>query len=471
MTDTKVLLKRIADLRMRLEQAHAKKTQDNGGLQQGQPADVETTVRAGAWQNTLLDSVLREITADGQPAAAFPAKLTARAARLLHRGRDLLHDLRGLLEDPILQAEETDPLSSLHAETAAMLDVVLRTVQAFPPSPGAQLRLCQGLECTLALVEHRLGLLHASLSDRRAASDDLEKLTQLLRKAGAGQAVALAPFLEIGDSVVEDARANKPLRFLCAGAEDSAKFAAAHSLNVAQVLARLLLVDEEGRRRFDEVMLAALVHDAGLARVPAEILATPGPLTDEKRRILERHCAAGAAIVQQILPGGGLAVEAARDHHERVDGTGYPAGKKDLQLDPLVKLLAVCDVYAALCARRPYRPAHDTRTALTDTLLLADQGALDKNEAEKLLSLSFYPAGSAVELSDGSAAVVLGTHPGEVGLVNPAKPVVWLLHGPRHQALAMPLVVDLVLDGRSVVRGLGEEERRAELLGRYPALI
>ncbi|MCI0379436.1 MAG: HD domain-containing protein [Gemmataceae bacterium] len=471
MTDTKALLKKIADLRMRLDQAQAKKTQNAGATGQAQSADVETKARAGAWHNILLDSALREIAVDAQRPPALPAKLTARAARLLHRGRDLLHDLRGLLEDPILQAEETDPLCSLHAQTAAMLDVVLRTVQAFPPSPGAQLRLCQGLECTLELVEHRLGLLHASLSDRRAANDALEKLTHLLRKAGAGQQIALPSLLEIGDSVVEDARANKPLRFLCAGAEDSAKFAAAHSLNVAHVLARVLLRDAEECRRLDEAMLAALMHDAGLARVPAEILATPGPLTDEQRRIMERHCAAGAAIVQQFLPGGGLTLEAARDHHERVDGTGYPAGKKELQLDSVVKLLAVCDVYAALCARRPYRSAYDTRTALTDTLLLADQGALDKNEAEKLLTLSFYPAGSAVELSDGSAAIVLGAHPGEVGLLNPAKPVVWLLHGPRHQALSMPHVVDLVLEGRSVVRGLGDEERRAELLGRYPALI
>src|SRR5207244_3041335 len=124
-----------------------------------------------------------------------------------------------------------------------------------------------------------------------------------------------------------------------------------------------------------------------------------------------------------------------------------------------------------LATRRPYRPAHDTRTALTDTLLLADRGALDRGYAEKLLGLSFYPVGSVVELNDGAAGYVVATHPGRHGIDNPARPILSLFTGPGGQVLALPRVVNLVEDGRTIVRSLPMGERRRVLLGKYPELI
>ncbi len=157
-----------------------------------------------------------------------------------------------------------------------------------------------------------------------------------------------------------------------------------------------------------------------MLRVPAEILAHPGPLSDEQRRAVEAHCHAGVNLVAPLLLDSPWLAEAVRGHHERLDGTGYPDGLRDFQIKPLTRLLAVCDVYASFCTRRPYRPARETRTALTDTLLLADQGQLDRHYAECLLHLSFYPIGSVVELADGAVGVVVATptaapRPGQSG--------------------------------------------------------
>src|SRR5262249_26344964 len=151
--------------------------------------------------------------------------------------------------------------------------------------------------------------------------------------------------------------------------------------------------------------------------------------------------------------------------HERLDGTGYPAGLRELQVPPLARLLAVCDVYAALCAPRPHRPARETRTALTDTLLLAEQGALDRSCAERLLQLSFYPVGSVVELADGRVGLVVATPSGRWDLQSPARPVVALLTDGQGQPLPGPQHVDLAqCEGHSIVRTLSPEERR-DLLG------
>src|SRR5205085_669705 len=157
-------------------------------------------------------------------------------------------------------------------------------------------------------------------------------------------------------------------------------------------------------------VLAALLHDAGLLGIPVTILAQPGPLTDGHRRAIEGHARAGAELVARQLPAAADLGDVIASHHERLDGTGYPAGLRGHQVPALSRLLAVADVYGAMACPRPHRPAFDPRTALTDTLLLADRGLLDRTAAEGLLHLAFYPVGSVVELTDGSVGKVVATH-------------------------------------------------------------
>ena len=98
-------------------------------------------------------------------------------------------------------------------------------------------------------------------------------------------------------------------------------------------------------------------------------------------------------------------------HHERADGTGYPNGLTGADLPALGRLLRVADVYAALNEDRPHRPALDPRAALTEVLLMAEQGQVDRDFAEYLLHLAFYPVGTLVELTDGRTGVVAANHP------------------------------------------------------------
>ena len=121
---------------------------------------------------------------------------------------------------------------------------------------------------------------------------------------------------------------------------------------------------------------------------------------------------------------------------------------------------------------RPHRTALDTRTALADTLLLAEQGALDRYHAERLLQLSFYPVGSVVELADGALGVVVATPTGRRDLTSPARPVLALLTDPQGQCLPVPHHVDLAAcENRSIVRTVPKAERYTLLGSRYPQLV
>lgn len=472
MSDTKELLQKIAALRLRLDQAQGlvRDTRPATEESSGSPPALEEKVQRGGWHNSLLDGVLRGAEPAEKP--PLPARLSQRGARLVHRSRELLQQLKALAEDPILPLDTGDPLADLHRTTASMIDAVLRSVQTFPPSTSAQLRLSQGLEAVLDVVEERVSIIKAAMRQRSSETGRIERLADALRRIASGQAVTVKSLEQLAGEVRDDARQGLPLRFHPMTTDDPARAAAAHGLTVAQVLARLIEGDADWHGRDLEGIVAALVHDAGMVRLPADLIAQKGPLTEEQRRLVERHPLAGAQSLVKLWPGGGWAIDAAADHHERLDGTGYPKGKRNLHLADEVKLLAVCDVYAALASARPWRGPHEPRTALADTLLLADGGALDRKQAERLLRLAFYPPGSIVQLDDGSVALVVAPQTGERALTQPARPVVTVVREAIGQPPAAPRYLDLAQQSeRNIVRSLTPAERR-QIVGRqYPELV
>jgi hypothetical protein len=478
MTDTQALMGKIAALRQRLEQAQGLANEAGkvitalGADDGGRLEILQRRAANGAEHDVLLDASLRQLAGDDTAPRVLPTQLTARARRVLERGREHLGRLRTIADqvEGNLAADGSDePLDRLYRETAAMADSILRMVQAFPDSPSAQLRLCEGLEAILHVVAQRVALLTGALATRRGESERVETLAALLNGISSGSVRDVRPLVALAESLVAEANDGRPLRFVVTPAADVPRFVAGHALTVAGVAARLLRHDPELRSRSAEVTLAALVLDVGMLQVPAKLLTHAGPLDDAGRRAIEAHTRVGADMLRNQLPDSAWLAEAALAHHERGDGTGYPNGLREIQVSSLTRLLAVCDVYAALCSPRPHRAAFETRTALTDTLLMAEAGALDRQHAERLLALSFYPVGTAVELADGSVGVVVATHPGRVDLSLPARPVIALLVDGQGRPLATPIHFDLAeSESRSIVRSLPSPERRELLGGQFP---
>jgi HD-GYP domain-containing protein (c-di-GMP phosphodiesterase class II) len=476
MTDTQVLLGKISALRQRLQQAQglAQEAGSAAAALAGDPppaSQVQTLERLvddGAQQDTEMDRIARAVEGPRADERPLPRQLTARARRLLERGRQLLDALRHLADmfAPAGETDRGDPLAVYYRATAAMTDAALRMVPLFPDSATAQLSLCEGLEATLEVVASRLRLLNTSVARRRHENETIRQLTELLTALDAGQPVALEAFAALGDGILTDALESGPLRFLDGDATRPAHFVACHSLTVARIVARVVRHDSEWKGRSLDAILAALLHDAGMVQTPAAILAQSEPLNDDQRRAVEAHCRIGAGLVTKLAPDAPWLADAACTHHERLDGTGYPGGLRDSQISSLARLIAVCDTYAAMCTSRPQRPARETRTALADTLLLADQGVLDRHQAERLMQLSFYPVGSIVEMANGALGVVVAAPTTRREPTNPARPVVAVIVGTDGAALPSPRHLDLAqCDSHSIVRTLSATERR-EALGR-----
>ena len=99
--------------------------------------------------------------------------------------------------------------------------------------------------------------------------------------------------------------------------------------------------------------------------MPAEFLSRPGGLSETETRIIREHVAAGAAAIADIDFGGAIG-EMIGQHHERLDGSGYPAGLCGDQILPEARVLAVADVVEAMISHRPYRPALTIAEALAE---------------------------------------------------------------------------------------------------------
>jgi len=484
MTETQQLLSKIAALRQRLDQAQGLASEAGTAVAQllgGDGAslvDLRRQVEHGDDHDQALDTALKPL--GPREPSALPRQMSARARLLAERGRDLLLRLRGLADalGPDRPESRSDPRGVVYRQTVALTTTALRALAFLPDTITAQLPLCDGPAAILDVVHARLRTLEATVRADDAEAARVETLARLLRQVEQGQLTEIDPFVELANELVGQAEECLPLRLLDEDDADVDRFVAAHALNVAGVVARVARHAAAFRHRAIEPVLAALLMDVGLLRltaIDADLLLAaagygePGSLTEDERRAIERHTRDGEELVRPLQPDATWLAQAALQHHERLDGTGYPDGVKEYQLEPVARLLAVCDVYVTLAGQAASRHGAEPRTAMTDTLLLADQGLLDREFAEALLQLSFYPVGTMVELADGSVGVVAAV-PGRAGdAANPSRPVVLLLLEPGGSPLPLPRHLDLLqTDGHSVVRSLTPAERQRRVGRHFP---
>ena len=493
MIDTRQLLNKISAFRQRLESMpklvpESKLRPVLSEKTQPETPDeaLETRVRSGSRTQELLESSLRQVLPPNRNQDAIPRLLTARARRILLESRDHLTHIRALADHPLLQgppseiAPEIDPLVIYFQETTAILESAIRLSSNMPDLPSVQLRLCDGLEGILGSVRDRLLVLNQSLLQRRDDVEVVDTLALYLTAIESGQTIDASGLIALADRILAEDAASA-LRFLSVDPSATqaylggptfvapARFIATNSIVIARVLARLTRNDPEWREHPREPILAALLHDVGMLRIPVEILQSKTSLSDEQRRTIESHPRIGAELIEQNLSELKALIPVIACHHERMDGTGYPEGLPSSKLHPLTRLLSVADAYVSLCSARPYREAQDPRTSLTDTLMMAEHGDLDRVQAQKLLALSFYPIGSVVELSDGSIGAVVANHPGRFQLSTASRPVIALLRDRDGHLLLTPQHLDLMESDRtSVLRTLKRDERRSLLARHYP---
>ncbi len=178
------------------------------------------------------------------------------------------------------------------------------------------------------------------VTEVREATSRLEETTQRLRTTVEGVVAAMASTVEMRDP-----------------------YTAGHQRRVAQIALAIATKMEIPKNSSDALYLAATIHDLGKISVPAEILSSPGKLSDTHFEIIKTHVDTGYEILKNIDFPWPIA-EIVRQHHEKLDGSGYPLGIGGEEIMPESRILIVSDVLEAMASHRPYRASLGVDKAL-----------------------------------------------------------------------------------------------------------
>ena len=157
---------------------------------------------------------------------------------------------------------------------------------------------------------------------------------------------------------------------LTSGLEARDAYTHGHSRRVARYASNIAKRMGLSRAEIQKVRAAGAMHDVGKVETPLAVLRKEGKLTDEEYAIIKRHSVDGAAMVSTL--GDDELTAMVRQHHERLDGTGYPDGLAGQAISIGARILAVADTFDAVTSTRPYRHANPHKKALD--ILAADAG-------------------------------------------------------------------------------------------------
>ncbi|CAK0778259.1 Two-component system response regulator [Azospirillaceae bacterium] len=157
---------------------------------------------------------------------------------------------------------------------------------------------------------------------------------------------------------------NNRFKSILNGVKQYDNYSYVHCLRVATLLS--YFAHEVGFSAEDQVTLASggLLHDVGKMSIPHEILNKPGRLTPEERKVMESHVFATEDLLRMGVGAPSCVRDIGAQHHEKLDGSGYPRGLKAHQINDLIRMTAIVDVFSALTDRRVYKPPMSAEKAL-----------------------------------------------------------------------------------------------------------
>ena len=191
-----------------------------------------------------------------------------------------------------------------------------------------------------------------------------------------------------------------------------------------------------------------LLHDIGKTLIPIEILNKPGRYKADEFEIMKQHVLRGAEILSNTTGLTDMFLKPTLEHHERVDGTGYPNRRSNVDLSQFGRIAAIVDIYDAVTSDRCYHKGKTPHDTLQLLYRLGTQGHVDGVLVQQFVQVvGVYPVGSCVLLNTGEAAIVK-----QFNHHDPIRPQILLItdEAGHHRSISLPL--DLVAQFRQPKR-------------------
>lgn len=267
------------------------------------------------------------------------------------------------------------------------------------------------------------------LKIRRLYQEARELQGKFIRQLKAGEPIDITPLAAVAEEMVDTMFSHGDAMLCLARIRAKDAYLMEHSMNVAILLANFgrYLGLERGVLR--ELTLGGLLHDVGKIMTPDAVLNKPGKLTDEEFGVMREHVVHSHDILLATAGITPTMLEVAANHHERLDGSGYPRRLKGAELSLYTRMSGIVDVYDAVTADRVYKQGMQPTQAFRILLKGADHH-FDRELVTRFIKcMGVYPVGTLVRLSNQRLAIVMQRNAEE-----PLKPVVKVIYhaGQRH---------------------------------------
>ncbi|NOU71637.1 HD domain-containing protein [Paenibacillus sp. LMG 31458] len=258
-------------------------------------------------------------------------------------------------------------------------------------------------------------------------------------------------FRDVMKMIIDDLSAHQGAMVMLNNMNVKDNYLFQHSVNVSIYAIMLGISFGYSRENLETLGLGALLHDIGKTKVPLGILRKPSQLTEQEFTEMKNHTTYGFNILKDEPNIPLLSAHCALQHHERVNGSGYPRGIQGTEINEFAKWVGLVDSYDAMTTTRVYRRPLLPHEAMEQ--LFAGSGTMYDQSQIALFrdKIAIYPLGITVRLNTGEFGIV-----SKLNVTVPHRPIVRVLQDQAGQELKEPYEIDLSTKLSTLISEIGE---------------
>lgn len=279
-----------------------------------------------------------------------------------------------------------------------------------------------------------------------------ENIKNLFTCASLEQGVNTNAINDLASEITESVIRNEYAMAILTRIRNKSSYQWEHAINCAVLLCGFSLYLGLKKETTILITLGAMLHDIGIAVVPKGVIEKPGKFTKNDMDVMKKHLKWGQEIYKKNGIPQKIVLDMIINHHERLDGSGYPRGLDETNLSKLAKMSAIVDVYDAMTGDKVYKQGEQPINALR--YLIAKNDKFDRGLVQQFIKyIGVHPVGSLVKLSNETLAIVI-----QGNRENPLNPVVKVFYNMKHRSYITSKKYDLTKGDVSIIESSRPEE-------------
>lgn len=309
-------------------------------------------------------------------------------------------------------------------------------------------------------IQHKVALTEEIVIAQRIHSQAQGLVGSFMNNVKMGAAIDIAPIHQLADELQNSVLRNANALSCLGRIREKDNYLLEHSVNLSVLMSLFGNYRHLPADVLHQTVVGALLHDLGKILTPDDILHKPGRLTAEEFEVMKLHARHSRDILASTEGIGEIAVITAAQHHEKLDGSGYPEGLKGEEITEYGRMVAITDVYDAITSDRVYHKGMTPSQGLKKLLEWSGDHLDPELVKQFIRCIGLYPVGSLVLLESGRLGVVVETNDQDQRL-----PVVRVMY---HTRFRLPITVESIDLSRAgnqdrIVRAVDPEDYKLDV--------